>query len=156
MRSIDVGDCSLMKISSPCWQDNPSWFRMFPEKRKSWGSWHVFSAQPHHSGVIETELNETQRFHQCMHWISSSKQKRKGKWLGKRKQEKEETWRNLGSPWVRMQSRLTMSPCLGSDTCQVKKSWQTRFSFPLALFFKPHFYCFVLICIVSGSKMFGV
>lgn len=47
--------------------------------RWCWGNWHVFSLNPPpYSGVIENELNKTQRFHQSMHWISSFKQKKKG------------------------------------------------------------------------------
>lgn len=127
--------------------------------RWCWGNWHVFSLNPPpYSGVIENELNKTQRFHQSMHWISSFKQKKKrgGETAGERETGKEETWRNTGSSHVGMQSCLRMSPCLGFDPCKVKKSWQTPFPLPFVFFFMPHSYCFVLICVVSGSKMFGV
>lgn len=67
--------------------------------RWCWGNWHVFSLNPPpYSGVIENELNKTQRFHQSMHWISSFKQKKKGggKRLGKGKQERRRHEETLG------------------------------------------------------------
>lgn len=136
-----------------------SWFRKFAENKKvlrNFPSLHL-----PYSGVIENKLNKTQRFHQSMHWISFFKQTNK-KMKKTEKNSlgmgngKKETWRNSWCSGADMQSCLMISPCLTLDLVKWRNLHRLASHFHLRSSSCLAFIVFVLICMVSGSKMFGV